>query len=653
MLTNCTAWIRVIFCSGPRQVVNAVTLYSVYTAKLEVDGKNFESSLESLFDKIKALAQQDYQQALILSGMLFTLIIWVFSALSFILACLFYVTFLWGWIPKQDGGLSGYCERKINKRLMAIVSKKVEAALADQEKQRKKAELKAAKKAGALPPEERKATLPTLMPEKSDKPSDMPPLFRNDTVATLPAYTSRPGTPGQGDQFEMNKLPPMPTRTNTNMTTSSRAPLLGAGADMGVSTPNIPSPMYGPARSGTMNSARGPYGPPGPNRTLTSNSNLSGSPNGPLQPSRIQTDGFNFGGPPRGPPQLRRTQTGTSGYDSSYDQPYYLPGDSLPAMPPPVRSPTTFSNNYYGMPPQAAPGAASSYDDYYNPTTQMESQSAYDEYPSTNYSGSPARYMTPGPMYDEYSAEGRASPAPSRQIKPIPAFNESFAIGRASPAPSRQMDQRAEFDDYFSRDNASSAPSGSIHQRLPSSDSVLSRASPAPTAQMDRRPTYNEYSSGGRASPAVSRKTNRRSTYYSSTGPVSPISTHQDSYPMPNEQPSTPVKARPAFTAHSPPSPSLARGQGSNPTRSFTSQVVPETPFNFSAPQRSMTAPVARQHSRQNSEARDQGHRPGTSYSQRSLTTTPPRQSVQSHYPRYGSAYTDLESQSGTPGPQY
>ncbi|PSR97452.1 hypothetical protein BD289DRAFT_450954 [Coniella lustricola] len=475
------AWIRIIFCSGPRQVVNAVTLYSVYTAKLEIDGTNFESSLESLFSKIKALAQQDYQQALILSGMLFTLIIWVFSALSFILACIFYVTFLWGWIPKQDGGLSGYCERKINKRLMSIVSKKVEAALADLEKQRKKAEMKAAKKAGALPPEERKATLPTLMPEKDDKTSDMPPLFRNDTVATLPVYTSRPGTP-RGDQFELNNLPPMPTRTNTSITTSSRAPLLGASADMGVSTPTMPSPMYGPARSGTMNTARGPYAPGGPNRTMTGtsnysgtmvpsgpkrsmtgNSNFSGSTMGPPQLSRIQTHDSSYSNASRGPQQLRRTQTANSGYSSSYGQAiYHSPDDDLPSMPAPVRSPTAVSNNYYGLPSRATPGPVSSYDDYYDrstsaaPMSQIGARSEYGDYSSAGFPGAaPTRYMTPAPMYDEHAAGGRASPAPARQVNPRPTFNDFSATGRASPAPSKQMEPHLPFDDYASNGSTS------------------------------------------------------------------------------------------------------------------------------------------------------------------------------------------------------
>lgn len=399
------AWIRIIFCSGPRQVVNAVTLYSVYTAKLQVEGDDFTSSFESLWGKIKTLAEQDARQAVILSGMLFTLIIWVFSALSFILAVLFFVFFLWGWIPKEDGGLSGYCERKISKRLMMIVSAKVEAAIADQERQRKKAELKAAKKTGALPPEERKATLPTFLGD--DKLPDMPMLTRTNTESTLPVYTSRPGTPKGG--FELNKMPPMPGRTETLSSFGSRAPLLSSGAEMGQASPGLPSPgmpspAYGPARNGSMSSMRSPMGPP----TL----------------ARVHTGGSNFSGS-----TLHRTQTNLSNYAVS-------PEDDLPPMPQSLRSPTSNSSmGPYSRPPMRSPTSST--------------MGSY---------GMPPR-STPAPtgLYDDYNRT--ASPAPSRPMPPRSDFGDYASNGRASPAPSRPMPARSEFGDYASNGRASPAPS--------------------------------------------------------------------------------------------------------------------------------------------------------------------------------------------------
>ncbi|ROW06252.1 hypothetical protein VPNG_08105 [Cytospora leucostoma] len=340
------SWIRVIFCAGPRQAVNGITLYSVYTAKLAVSGENFESSFVDFFDKIKALAEQDYQQALILSGMVFTVVVWAFSFLSLLIATMFFVFFLWGWIPQEDGGLSGYCERKINKRLMSIVSTKIDAAIADQERQRKKAELRAAKKAGEMPPEERKATLPRLMPD-NDKIPGMPMINRNDTMATLPLYTSRPGTPngGGGQGFELNKMPVL-NRTGTASSTSSRAPLLQSGAEMGRSSPAPPLPPLPPLS--TVNYSMGP----------------------PLQ--RMQTDQSSFGGP--------YTQTPTA----------YSPDNDFPPMPQPVRSFTSAPMGPYGMPPRSN-------------TTPAPRATFNDEYPAGRASPAPLRQMPSRSTFDDYN----------------------------------------------------------------------------------------------------------------------------------------------------------------------------------------------------------------------------------------------------------
>lgn len=350
------SWIRVVFCSGPRQVLNGITLYSVYTAKLAGDGDNFESSLVDFFDKIKALAEQDYRQALILSGMVFTTVVWAFSLLSLLVASLFFVFFLWGWIPRDDGGLSGYCERKINKRLLKIVSSKIDAAIADQERQRKKAELRAAKKTGEMPAGERKATLPKLMPPSEEKFPGMPMISRNDTMATLPVYTSRPGTPngGGGQGFELNQMPVL-NRTGTGIsTTSSRAPLLQSGADMGRSSPAPPLP--------------------------------------PLPVMKPSMAG--------GPPPLQRVQTNQSSFGGSYTQTpsTYSPENNFPSLPQPVRSPTSTPMGPYGMPPRSntTPAPRGTFDDY-NPTGRA--------------SPAPPRQMTSRPTFDDYNNGPNQAPS--------------------------------------------------------------------------------------------------------------------------------------------------------------------------------------------------------------------------------------------------
>lgn len=255
-LTGNIAWIRVLICSAPRQVINMFTFKSVYESKLAVSEASVEGSIAGFFEKIKSLAEEDYQQALVLGSMAFTFVVWVFSVIFLISAILCYVTFLCHWIPRSDGGLSGYCERKVNQTLKKIVTQRVNKALAKGQAKQYEAELKAAQKNGEIAPLERMATLPTLpnvgpglapAPAPSlksklageDALPEMPVLGRSETATTLPPYTSRPASPAGIEMGTMSQRRPIPTRTGTmaSATTarsySSKASLLGAAADMG------------------------------------------------------------------------------------------------------------------------------------------------------------------------------------------------------------------------------------------------------------------------------------------------------------------------------------------------------------------------------------------------------------------------------------
>ncbi|KAI1304041.1 hypothetical protein F5Y03DRAFT_384939 [Xylaria venustula] len=277
------SWIRVLVCSGPRQAVNALTLYGVYTLNLTpTDASSFESTLGGFFSNIRALAAENTQQAVILSGMLFTLVIWIFSFLFLLLGILFYVFFLWHYIPRQDGGLHGYCERKVNKRLKAIVTKKINKALAKEERKRAQANGKAAKSTGEPSSLEREATLPSFMDvEKGDALPEMPMLNRNDTMATLPMYSSRPGTPGSIELGPLDQKRPLPARQATNGTSvsansySSRAPLIASAADMGFDRSASPAPTLPNVE---LSSFQGPprLGTPGPNGVSTREPSLNG-----------------------------------------------------------------------------------------------------------------------------------------------------------------------------------------------------------------------------------------------------------------------------------------------------------------------------------------------------------------------------------------
>ncbi|KAF4629650.1 hypothetical protein G7Y89_g8493 [Cudoniella acicularis] len=286
------AWIRIIFCQGPRQVVNAVTLYAVFQAKFESEN-DVGSTLLQFFKNIGLLAQENHMQAVVLSGMTFTLIIWVFGALSLLLAVLFYIFFLWHYIPNADGGLTGYCERKVSKRLSQIVSVKVNKALEEEERRRMRADVKALKK-GEKPQFGRQATLPTLFDQKSDdKLPQMPSLQRNDTTTTLPLYSSRPGTPsGQPTlpAFELDSLSanrPVPSRNITGSSFASNAPLMGNASDMGYGRSASPAPSLPPLDTNGY--------PAQPQRTMTSSSNGSQwnvQQGPPRMPSAMADRGF-------------------------------------------------------------------------------------------------------------------------------------------------------------------------------------------------------------------------------------------------------------------------------------------------------------------------------------------------------------------------
>lgn len=125
-------------CS-PRQIINAVTLYTVMQANLVPVGQHAanhgHTPVAQFFVNVRILADANGQQAAILFGMLFTLIIWVFTAVGLILACLFYVIFLWHHIPSMDGTLARYCRRKVDKRLAQIVGVKINKAIERENKQ--------------------------------------------------------------------------------------------------------------------------------------------------------------------------------------------------------------------------------------------------------------------------------------------------------------------------------------------------------------------------------------------------------------------------------------------------------------------------------------------------------------------------------------
>lgn len=461
-----------ILCSGPRQAINALTLYSVYKAKLVIEGQDFESSIMSFFAKIKALG---VQQTLILSGMMFTLVIWLFSFLSLLAAALFFVLFLWSYIPKDDGGLSGYCERKANKRLMTIVSIKINKAMAEEERKRRKAELKAAKKTGDNRPMSLKATLPDV---GDDKLPSMPMLNRNDTVDTLPLYTSRVGTPGDFELGALDQKRPLPSRTgtmssaNTGMSSySSRQPLMGAAAEPGRS--NSPTPTLPPIDLGGF--------PPA--RTATSASNSSFGP----------------------APTLNRVPTNMSGFGGGYTaSPATFSSETMPSLPPPIRSPMPGPNNYRGPAPYPMDGRQG----------QNPGQPTYDNYSSGRASPAPSvNSYRGGPLSPQGMGPGgyplRSATNPVNPRGPGPQYPPQ----RNMTAPMQQQHQPSPSDGSL-RSVGSGMPPRPFHQPTFSNGSLRSVNQPRQPQQYYQDSERGEYDYFNRPATSSSQRSGPRAPAY-------------------------------------------------------------------------------------------------------------------------------------------
>lgn len=271
------AWLRIVFAEGPRQVINALTLYSVMQANLVPVGEHAPKKGGSLaaqfFINVRILANHNKEQAAILFGMLFTLIVWAIAAISLILAAWCYILFLWHYIPTADDGLSGYCRRKVDSRLREIVGVKVKRALAIDLSPKPGSHSKPVRDGTTPARVTRKPTLPMLEFGEDGGQKELP-ISRRTTETTLPLYTldvddEKRGRSDHGAraEFVIPYLPPFQNRpapflrtatnssAHSNNSYASDAPLLRAAGEMGYEPPAGSHPAAAPLspRSGRQN----------------------------------------------------------------------------------------------------------------------------------------------------------------------------------------------------------------------------------------------------------------------------------------------------------------------------------------------------------------------------------------------------------------
>ncbi|CAD0115247.1 unnamed protein product [Aureobasidium uvarum] len=505
--------VRIIFAEGPRQVVNAITLYSFMQTDLIPMGDHAatanHTSFEQFWINVETLAESNREQAVVLFTMLFTLVIWVISALCLIIAVILYLVFLWHYIPQSDGRLSNYCRRKIDHRLEKVVGQKVRQALEEQEKKQAQSEAKAAKKANQLPSRvqvNRKPTLPQVgahtpdLDSKSDfglprqdaedRPA-LPPLrtltepalHREQTPPSLNAirpptrtHTAPPmATHRQppSSNLNSNSRPSIPYRSDTetslasNATYASDASLLGNANDMGYSDsvdyyPTQPRPTFDRSTSYASRPMQPPF------------DHLSGYADQPC-PGRSATVG---------PQQSQRWR-----YDDLDEQPEYeRDTTSAPMNYPPTRFMTPYS--------QTTPTHQErmEYDDEEN--TALPQQR-----PQQNFQ----RSYTPG-INNELSFASRHAPEPEIQsfemqprtaVMPEPfersasaasggyvAFNPSLTLAAAAPSftpPDRSITSPPE----IARPSLAAGPQRSATAPPEAYDGLIDEYRPRP--QNDRR----------------------------------------------------------------------------------------------------------------------------------------------------------------------
>lgn len=261
---------------------------------------NGHTPVVQFFVNVQILANKDKEQAAILFGMLFTLIIWVFSALSLALAVLFYLLYLWHHI--RDGSLSRYCRRKIDTRLHKIVMKKVNKALAKDHHTPVKQGVNGPKAGDFQADVKLQPTLPVL---DTAGAQNFASISRQTTQIDASSFDTRTLTDVAGPEptvpnvFLDPRRPESPSRSGTqssfhsNESYESNAPLLSSAGESGYGGNGHHRPRGAPSRMDSeirmLHTARPP-----PNRYFTGNSqstqrSFNSSSSNSMPPNRTLT----------------------------------------------------------------------------------------------------------------------------------------------------------------------------------------------------------------------------------------------------------------------------------------------------------------------------------------------------------------------------
>lgn len=195
-------WKRLLLADGPRQTINALTLYSFYLAKSSDGGNWWEISKYITWDS------KDMVTDILLVSMAFTVLIFIGSLLLLIAAAILYVPLL----CYIRGNLKEYCCHKVDKRIAEIIKRKQKQRLARQAQLAKKEAAGDFSHLGgnALP----QPTLPTI--SLDDEESDLKTVSNGNSRYAASVRTGKDSywPDGKGSEYAggayMPDYPPMP-----------------------------------------------------------------------------------------------------------------------------------------------------------------------------------------------------------------------------------------------------------------------------------------------------------------------------------------------------------------------------------------------------------------------------------------------------------
>ncbi|KAL8728903.1 MAG: hypothetical protein Q9181_005180 [Wetmoreana brouardii] len=477
------ASMRIIFAEGPRQLLNAQTLYSVMQANLVPAGehaaKDGHSPIAQFWVNLRILADHNREQAAILFGMLFTLIIWVFSVLSLLLACIFYTLFLWRHIPKSDGTLKRFCRRKIDTRLSKIVGKKVEKALArgDRIRAREAANLSNGGRPGRV---KRQPTIPVVgEDDQSFRPEDLSRQTTQTMFASRPSQHStgapvlsrQPTVPDVG---AVNDRPEAPSRSTTQSSAqsydsyASDAPLMSSGQQMGHATPSRSYSKPLPSRSTSDRTL--PYDRPPISRKPTAGSQSTQQTYNTAYSSQPPPGRMYSNGTPRNlvrqvtdsssyAPSMRSRTNPPTRYGAQTPGPNSPPTQEFELRPQPPRSLSTVpSNNHQFIP--------------YNPNVNNRQPRPSIITPTRNVTSPP---ILPMPPIDDYFG-----PQPPTRRSGTAPLSQPPRSGTAPPVP-----QPMAYDDMYGHQAGYGEPP---RRPMPARSATAGPGTRGLGSEWDRRP---------------------------------------------------------------------------------------------------------------------------------------------------------------------